>query len=434
MDQGQTSTDASTGAAHPCKDVSDPLSLDGTRAEQPVPDTAFGWVVVLGSALNMMFSFGIISTFGVYLQHYKLVEFPTASTSLLSWIGTLQYASTCFFGIAVGVLCERMDTRYISLFGSLMTGLGLVVASFCNSPLKLLLTQGLLYGFGASFLYITAITLPSQWFRRYRGLAASIATSGAGMGGLWLPFATDAMITRLGRAWALRITGLLVFGTCGPAALLMRLHGQPAKRDKVFDLAVLRDKRFALLFSAALFGSSGYYIPFYFMPTYSEVVLGKQGGYGANVVAMMNGAGVAGRICMGVLGDRLGSLNMLCVSTLASCLSILVLWLPFSSLSTFLAAAVIFGFFSGAIVSLIPVVTANTFGTKRLPSIISLIMIAYTISALISSPPAGAMLDKYGHGYLFTSTIIYGGVFFAASLVCQCLFRCTLSRIPWAKI
>ncbi|KAJ2794807.1 hypothetical protein H4R20_006103, partial [Coemansia guatemalensis] len=398
MDQGQTPTELSSETAHPCKGISETLFSSDPCTEQLPPDTAFGWVVVLGSALNMMFSFGIISTFGVYLQHYKLVEFPAASTSLLSWIGTLQYAATCFFGIAVGVLCERIDTRSVSLLGSLMAGLGLVVASFCNSPWKLLLTQGLLNGFGASFLYITAIALPPQWFHRYRGVAAGIATAGAGVGGVWLSFATSAMITQLSRAWALRITGLLVIGICGPAGLLMRLRVRPAKRDKVVDLAVLCNKRFALLFFAALFGSSGYYIPFYFMPTYSEVVLGKQGRYGANIAAIMNGAGVVSRICVGILGDRLGSLNMLCVSTLASCLSILVLWLPFSSLATFLAAAVIFGFFSGAIVSLIPVVAANVFGTKRLPSIIGLIMIAYTISALIASPTAGAMLDKYGHG------------------------------------
>ncbi|KAJ1999684.1 hypothetical protein GGI04_004463 [Coemansia thaxteri] len=430
------------GSATSTIEPDQPIALEkagGTEApasisSPPATDTKYGWLVVLGAFFNLMLSIGTTTTYGVYLQEYKLVEFPDTPSSFLSWIGTLQFSMMCFFGIGVGVLCEYVDTRILSAFGALVSGLALIIASFCNSPWKLLLTQGLLYGFGGSFLYITGLTLPPQWFSKYRALATGIAIAGSGIGGLWLSFATRAMTSNLSRQWSLRITGLVIIGVCGATCLLMKMRFKPEKRQRIVDLTVLRDKRFVLLFLGAMFGASGFYIPYYFMPSYSVTVLGKDASWGTNVSSIMNGTGIAGRVLMGILGDKIGSLNTLWMATLISCLSILVLWLPFDSTGTFISAAAVFGFCSGAIVSLIPVVTANIFGVRRLPSIIGLLMIAYMTGGLVSSPPAGAMLDKYGHGRDFNSLIIYTGVLLAASVACQTLLRLMTSRQLWHKV
>ncbi|KAJ2109368.1 hypothetical protein IW146_006397 [Coemansia sp. RSA 922] len=441
MSQVPTSPDAAAGSETPTIELDQLPASEKTRdveppapASPPATDTKYGWLVVLGCFFALMLSIGTTTTYGVYLQEYKLVEFPDAASSLLSWIGTLQFSMMCFFGIGVGVLCEHFDTRLLSALGALVSGLALVVASFCNSPWKLLLTQGLLYGFGGSLLYITGLTLPPQWFSKYRALATGIAIAGSGIGGLWLSTATRSMTNNLSRQWSLRITGLVIIGVCGVTSLLMKMRFKPEKRQKIIDLSVLRDKRFVLLFLGAMFGSAGYFVPYYFMPSYAVVVLGKNSDWGANVSSIMNGASIAGRILMGILGDRVGSLNTLWAATLLSCLSILVLWLPFSGAGTFFAAAAIFGFFSGAIVSLIPVVTANIFGVRRLPSVIGLLMIAYMTGGLISSPPAGAMLDKYGHGKDFDSLIIYTGVLLGVSSVSQTLLRLIISRQLWYKV
>ncbi|KAJ2377782.1 hypothetical protein IW150_001188 [Coemansia sp. RSA 2607] len=420
-----------------------PMALNDkeiAKNNAPVPpestlpaDSVYSWLVVLGSFFNLMLSVGATTTYGVYLQEYMQVEFPNVSSSYLSWIGTLQFALMCFFGIGVGVLCERIDTRILSGFGALITGLSLIIASFCNSPWKLLITQGILFGFGGSFLFITGLTLPPQWFVKYRALGTGVAIAGSGIGGLWLSFATRAITENISRRWALRITGLIIIGVCGCSSLLMRMRFRPVKRDRIFDMSVLRDKRFVLLFFGGMFGIGGYYIPFYFMPSYSNAVLGKPESWGTNIAAIMNAASIAGRIVVGIMADYVGPLNTLLVSTLLSCLSILVLWLPFKDFGTFIAAGVVFGFCSGAIVSLIPVVTAGIFGIKRLPSIMGFLMIGYTAGALISAPPAGHMLDVYGHGTGYSSLIIYDGVFLAVSTASELALRAIISRKLWKK-
>ncbi|KAJ2877387.1 hypothetical protein FB639_003784 [Coemansia asiatica] len=241
------------------------------------------------------------------------------------------------------------------------------------------------------------------------------------------------MITNISWKWALRITGLIIIGVCGPISLLMKTRVKPAKRKKIMDISVLRDKRFLVLFGA-LPGASSFYISFFFMPSYSVIVLGKSDQWGSNIASIMNGASIAGRVLMGLVGDRIGALNTLCITTLLSFLSILILWLPFKTAGTLVAAAVIFGFFSGAIVSLIPVVTANLFGAKRLPSVMGLLMIGYVVGNLISSPPAGHMLDTYGHGTDFSILIIYAGVLLAVSFVLELALRVILSRTLLKKL
>ncbi|KAJ1935913.1 hypothetical protein EC988_008342 [Linderina pennispora] len=285
-----------------------------------------------------------------------------------------------------------------------------------------------MFGFGGSFLYVTGLTLPPMWFEKYRSLATSIAIAGSGIGGLWMSFATRAMMSSVGREWALRITGLVVIGVCSAMSPLLKTRMKPARREKIIDFSVLRDPKFALLFFSTLLGGGSYYIPIYNFPTYASIVLGKNRSWGSNMSAIVNGSSIAGRVVMGLLGDKIGPLNALWISTVGTCLSVLVLWLPFKTVGPFLASVVLFGFFSGAIVSLVPVATAGLFGVRRLPSIMGLIMCAYMIGGLISSPPAGAMLDRFGHGTNFSSLIIYDGVLAGASVATQSVLRVIVSR------
>ncbi|KAJ1930219.1 hypothetical protein EC988_010052, partial [Linderina pennispora] len=81
-----------------------PIEAPIEETSIPPPDTIQGWVVVLGAFFTLMMSIGATTAYGVYLQAYKLDEFPNTSSSMLSWIGTLQFSSMCFFGIGVGVL------------------------------------------------------------------------------------------------------------------------------------------------------------------------------------------------------------------------------------------------------------------------------------------------------------------------------------------
>ncbi|KAJ1898964.1 hypothetical protein LPJ81_004233 [Coemansia sp. IMI 209127] len=64
-------------------------------------------------------------------------------------------------------------------------GVSLIIASFCDGAVwKLILTQGIMFSIGASLRFIPSMSIPSQWFTKYRPLAIGIALSGSGIGAI----------------------------------------------------------------------------------------------------------------------------------------------------------------------------------------------------------------------------------------------------------
>jgi nitrate/nitrite transporter NarK len=64
--------------------------------------------------------------------------------------------------------------------------------------------------------------LPAQYFKVKRGLANGIVNAGGGVGGAAISFALDALIQRLGIAWAYRVLAATTLATGLPAAWLIK--------------------------------------------------------------------------------------------------------------------------------------------------------------------------------------------------------------------
>ncbi|ORX70364.1 MFS general substrate transporter [Linderina pennispora] len=394
----------------------------------PAADTLRGWLVVAGAFIYFMMSIGCVNSYGVYNQEYQINEFPHVPSSTLAWIGTMQFGTIGFLAVGSGILVERFDARWVGGVGTIIAGTGLLAASACTTPTQLVVTQGIIFGIGGSGLVVVAMSLPLQWMDKYRPLAAGIAVAGSSIGGLWMSFATRAMVSRLGRQWALRITGLLLIAVCGAATPLMkrRIHVPP--RDKIIDYTVLGNAKFVILFLFGIVGMAGYYLPYAYMPSFSVVVLHQEPSWGAVISAILNVGSFFGRIITGTLAGSIGSTNALLLSTFLAVLSILGLWLPFKNLAVLAVAAFLFGSSSGSIVSLVPVVTATLFGIKRLPSILGLILISYSFGMLLGSPVGGRLLDVYGHGTNYMPLLIYSGAVYAVGLVLFIILRWSMSN------
>ncbi|KAJ2758686.1 hypothetical protein H4S06_002589 [Coemansia sp. BCRC 34490] len=404
------------------------------ETQMPPADSLHGWLVVLGNFFILMMLVGVTNSFGVYLEVYSLHVFPDTPSSTLSWIGSLQFGMMCVFGVAAGVLVERYPSQLVVAVGGVFTGASLLIASACRSPVGLILTQGVMFGVSGSMLLIPAMSLPGQWMEKYRALGTGISIAGGSLGGLWLSFASRSMVSSIGWEWALRITGLLIVAISVCFSPLMKKRIHLARREKIIDFSALRNINFVVLFISTLLAAGGYFMPYYFMSSYAVVVLKEPSAWSANIAAILNSGSVVGRIATGLLADRIGALNALVITAFISSFAVLVVWLPFKSLGALIAAALLFGFASGSLVSLVPVVTANMFGIKRLPSIMGLIFFAYAIGTFISSPVGGVLLDKYGHGTNFSSLIIYNGVFFSTATALFIVLRMLLNTSILAKV
>ena len=83
--------------------------------------------------------------------------------------------------------------------GAVGTVLSLVTAAFCEHSLPgLFITQGVGLGFSNGLAMPLAFAIPSHWFKRRRGLATGLATSGAGLGGGISTLIIRYLLTELG--------------------------------------------------------------------------------------------------------------------------------------------------------------------------------------------------------------------------------------------
>lgn len=74
--------------------------------------------------------------------------------------------------------------------------------------------------------------IPAQYFSAKRGLANGLVFAGGGFGGAAISLSIDALVRKLGVAWAYRILGLATLATGLPAAWLVKERTQT--RSPVF--------------------------------------------------------------------------------------------------------------------------------------------------------------------------------------------------------
>jgi hypothetical protein len=70
--------------------------------------------------------------------------------------------------------------------GTFLTVLGYMMTSLCTEYWQVMLAQGIVVGFGSSFLYIPSIAIIPQYFDKRKALAGGVAASGSGLG--WWSF------------------------------------------------------------------------------------------------------------------------------------------------------------------------------------------------------------------------------------------------------
>jgi MFS family permease len=104
---------------------------------------------------------------------------------------------------------------------------------------------------------------------------------------------------------------------------------------------------------------------------------------------------IVGRIVGGASGVYFGTWNCFTIFVFATAISCAVLWLWAGTVQALLAFAIVFGFFGGCFISLIPTVIALVCGVHDLASKMGVVYFFMAISHWAGPPLAGAL--KQGH-------------------------------------
>ncbi|OBZ87742.1 putative transporter ESBP6 [Choanephora cucurbitarum] len=396
-------------------------------------DGGYGWFIVLGAFLVQVTSFGTITS--VMQDYYEQHYFSQVSNAALnlSFVGTLSMV--CLNGISplAQILVSTFGIRIVMIIGTLFIALGLEMASFATQIWHLYLTQGIVFGIGAAFIYVSIMGVAPQWFSRRRGLALGIIASGSGIGGLAIPFIMTAVNQQLGPAWSYRILGFVCLFCDVVACLTIRERVPlPRKRlSQMINFSVMKDARFVLFVVASNIGLFGYFIPYFFLPSYATYI-GLSETEGSALVAVSAAGNFVGRIICGFLADRIGKINTNLIFTFISSLSCLLIWTFAGSYGSLMAFSVVFGLTSGSFFALISPLTAYLLGMELFPSGLSLLLLSNVI-AVFGSNIASAVESSVSSAPFF-SYKMFAGVAYLIGAILLLILKLNLNRNLFAKV
>ncbi|PPR06526.1 hypothetical protein CVT26_000441 [Gymnopilus dilepis] len=332
------------------------------RADLPVFDRGKeAWLTVLGCWLVQFCTYGYVSAFGVYQDHYSRSFLSQEHPSSISWIGSFQLFLQYAPGVIVGKAFDAGYFRHMMALGTSLQTISMFMLSLThrNRYYEVFLAQAVGMGLGQSILFLPSLTVIGHHFKRRRALATGIATSGASVGGIIWPICLNQLSQRTTFANAIRTTaalcGLMLFGS----NFLMKARTMAERNlpEEVRFRTILRDSAYLVSVISAFCINLGLFFPYFYLQLYTADL--KLGGSAAFYsLAILNAGGALGRILPNFLADKFGIYNLL-LSCLLISSGLAFSLLAISKVSGVIGFAFFFGFSSGSYISLIPSLLAQ---------------------------------------------------------------------------
>ncbi|MCJ1435451.1 hypothetical protein MMC27_004824 [Xylographa pallens] len=408
-------------------DLAKSSTVISTMDPRAFPDGGLkAWLVVFGGFCCLFCSFGWINCIGVFQDYYQTTLLRQYSPSTVSWIVSLETFMMFLGGPIMGKLYDNYGPRYLLLVGTFLHVFGLMMTSISTEYYQFILAQGICSPIGASAIFYPALSAVATWFFHRRALAFGIMASGSSLGGVIFPILVQNLIPKIGFPWTMRVSAFLILALLIIANLTVKSRLPPS--PKPFSLMAfvkpLSEPTFALLTLGSFFIFFGIFIPFTFIQL-SGQALGMSQHLSNYLLAVLNAASIFGRTLPGYLGDRFGRFNVIVVLNFFSALIILAIWLPARGNAPIIVFAALYGFGSGAFVSMVPACLAQISNIKEIGIRNGTLFAIVSFAALCGNPIAGALL---GNGTSFTKVIIFSGVVYMAGAAIFLLTRATLVK------
>lgn len=254
--------------------------------------------------------------------------------------------------------------------------------------------------------------LTSRWFNKSRGKAMGIAYLGIGVGGMLVPQIARALNMHMNWRSSLMILGLLMIAVSFPMAWFVQESPGSGQKEtgtdepKVSFKSILKKRSFYYLATGSMCSIGAVAGLSQNLKLYFSMDLKYSQGEAANVLSLVLGASIIGRLLMGWLADRYPKKNiMLLIYALISG-SILLLYLG-SSPGIIYLFAFLFGIGLGGDYMIIPLMAAELFGVKMMGRVMGLILTVDGLGEAFGPILAGWLRDRSGSYTIgFTALIL----------------------------
>lgn len=337
----------------------------------------------------------------------------------------------------MGKLYDNFGPKYLLIVGTCLHVFGLMMASLSTEYYQFLLSQGVCSPIGASMLFFPAMTTLISWFLRRRALAFGVMTAGGSLGGVVFPVSlllphcriqklrltslqimVAQLTPRVGFGWTMRICAFLILGLLIIANLTIRSRLPPRKAPVSFAefFTPLKERPYLLLNIGSFCGYLGLFVPISYIVVQASSI-GMPVHLQGYLIPILNGASLFGRVIPGFVADLIGRFNIMISICLLSIIFIFAVWIPATNNAITIAFAALYGFASGAYVSIMPTLVAEiTKDMSKLGVRNGTSFAIISIAVLIGSPISGALISA-NDGKFYGLQAFAGGTLAVGTLV-----------------
>ncbi|KAK3117504.1 hypothetical protein LTR53_001104 [Teratosphaeriaceae sp. CCFEE 6253] len=392
-----------------------------TDGPPPPPNGGYGWVCTACAALINAHTWGLNSSYGVFLAHYLATNtFPGATSLEYAFVGSLSISCALLVSPFATLTTRLYGTRTTLFTGIAFETASLIGASFASAIWQLFLSQGICFGIGMGFLFVGSVGIVPQWFSTKRSLANGFAAGGSGIGGLIYSLATGAMIKSIGLPWAFRVLGIVACVVNSICAILIKDRNKIIGASQLaFDVKLFKRVEYVLINGYGFFSLLAYVVLIFSLASYANAI-GLNASQAAVVSAVLNLGQAFGRPPIGYFSDSIGRINMAGLMTFLSGLFALVIWTFTHSYGVLIFYAIIGGTVAGTYWATIAPVTAEVVGLKHVSSALSLIWLFIVLPSTFSEPIALEIVAGTGS---YLGTQLFTGFMYMAAAACLLLLR-----------
>jgi MFS family permease len=311
------------------------------------------------------------------------------------------------FGFLAGWIIDRFGPRRLMLAGIVFGGVALIGLSRMTSLWQLYF----FYMFNA-LGYMCGGPLPNQvlisrWFDTARGKAMGIAYLGIGVGGMLVPQLARWLNMEFGWHDALMYLGLIMIAVAFPMAWFVKenpegveVKAKPAAQKVPFG-SILRSRPFYLLVIGSMCSIGAVAGTSQNLKLFITFDLEYSQAAAANVLSIVLGASIVGRLFMGWLADRIQKKYVMILIYALVAVSIPLLYFA-STPGVIYVFAFIFGVALGGDYMIIPLMAAELFGVKVMGRVMGLVITVDGLAEAFAPMLAARLRDisgSYANGF-----------------------------------
>ncbi len=355
--------------------------------------------IIACGGIILLLSFGIRSSFGVFLQPIstdlswsrEIFAFSIALQNLL-WGLSQPFA---------GIIADKYGTGRVIAIGGLIYAAGTLLMAYTTTPMIAHIGAGVLVGVGIAgcgFSIVLAAVGRSVSAER-RAMALGIASAGGSFGMFAMVPMGQAFLQEYG--WS---TSFLLLGSLSLfiVPLAAALAGKPTADTSADSQTISESLQEAGGHSSFLFLNAGYFVCGFHvafigthLPSY-VIDLGLTSDLGAWALALIGLMNVIGALFAGVLGDKLSKKYLLSSLYLGRAAAITIFVLTPPSVASVLVFSGVIGLFWLSTVPLTSALVMQMFGLKHASMLLGIVFLTHQLGSFTGAWLGGYLFDLTG--------------------------------------